>query len=267
MRAVYPRNCREHRARAGSGIGAVREARSLIYHPGMRTRHALPCAVALLAAPLLAGCGASAYTPRPSPRLAVTTDDGSMVLTKNGRKYPFGPFGGEIEEAVQGVPRAEEEARSYKSKLVTGFVLSTIGAVSAGVGAGILVDNELQPTPSTPVEIGSVTALVGGLVLSIVGGVVSGSAQPHLWNAINIYNDSLPPAYPMYPAWPQRPAYPGYPAAPGYAPPAYAPPRAAAPGYAPPSYTPPAGATPSYAPAAPTAPVPPPAATSAPPPR
>jgi hypothetical protein len=233
----------------------------------MRTRPVLYLGGTLLAAPLLAGCGAAAYTPRPSPRLAVMTDDGSMVLVKNRRKYPFGTFGGEIEEAVQGVPRAEEEARSYKSKLVTGFVLSTIGAVATGVGTGVLVNNELQSTPSTGVEIGSISALVGGVVLGIVGGVVTGSAQPHLWNAINIYNDGIP-AYPPYPAWQQRPAYPGYPAPGAYAPPAYAPPVAAPPA-APPAVAPVVpGAIPAPAPfpAAPAAPAPP-AAPPAPLPR
>jgi hypothetical protein len=211
---------------------------------------------ALLALPLLAACSVSAYTPRPSPRIQVTTEGNSIALVKSGRKYAVNVLGGELEEAVSGNPEAEAEARSFRNKLVTGFVLSTIGTVGAATGAGLLVGNQVQSNPSTTVEVGSISAVVGGLVLSIVGGVIGSSAQPHLWNAVNMYNDGLP----AYPAWPQRPAYPGYPA-PGYPAPGYP-----APADAPPAYAPPAGAPApsSYAPAVAPAPAPVPAPVPAP---
>jgi hypothetical protein len=97
----------------------------------------------------------------------------------------------------------------------------------------VLIGNELSNAPTTGLRVASLSMLIGGLVLSIVGGAISGSATPHLWNAINMYNDGVPapyPAYPgyypAYPSYPTYPAYPGYPAAspqPGVAPSSYAP--------------------------------------------
>jgi hypothetical protein len=108
---------------------------------------------------------------------------------------------------VAGNPAAEAEARSYKNKSVAAFVLSTLGAVGVGVGAGVLVYDESRVTPDNGLLVGSLTSLIGGLTLSLVGSIVAASAQPHLWNAINLYNDGIP-SY----AWPPPPqAYPGYP--------------------------------------------------------
>jgi hypothetical protein len=173
-------------------------------------------AALLLGSPLLVGCGASAYVPRPSPRIQVVTEGSSLSLVKNGQSYPFNMFGGSLEDVVEGNPRAEAEAHAYRNKTVAGFVFSTVGSVSAGVGAGILVGDELQSTPSNSLLIGSLVMTLGGLALSIVGGVIGGSAQPHLWNAINLYNDGLPVAYPV---WQGQPAYPGYRVVPGASPP------------------------------------------------
>ncbi len=177
----------------------------------MNRRLRAPLAGALLASPLLTGC-ATTYLPRASPRVQMVTENGSPALVKNGQSYSLGVFGSNLEDVVAGNPEAEAEARSYHTKSVTGFVLSTVGLVSAGLGTGFLVDNELSSNPSSSIRTGSLTAALGGLVLSIVGSAVGGSAQPHLWNAINLYNDGLPTA----PApWAGRGGYPGYPGAPG----------------------------------------------------
>jgi hypothetical protein len=183
------------------------------------------------------------------------TESGSLVLVKNGRTYSFGMFGGQLEDAVQGNPQAEAEAHAYKTKTTTGFVLNLVGSVAGGVGAGVLVANQLSDTPSTAMLAGSIALVLGGLALSITGNAITSSAQPHIWNAINIYNDGLP-AYPAYPAYPGYPSYPGYPApqpAPGFGPRAYP--------SAPQAYTP---AQPAPVPAPTAPPVAPPAA---PPPR
>jgi hypothetical protein len=178
------------------------------------TRRLRAClAGALLASPLVTGC-ASTYLPRPSPRVQMVTENGSPALVKDGHSYSFNMFGGNLEDVVEGNPRAEAEARSFRTKTVTGFVLSTVGAVSAGIGTGYFVENELAASPSTTVRTGSLTAALGGLVVSIVGSAIAGSAQPHLWNAINIYNDGLSTPYPLWP--PAPPTYPGYSGAPGY---------------------------------------------------
>jgi len=212
-------------------------------------------AAALLAFPALAGC-ATTYVPRPSPRVQVLAEGGSVVVVKNGRTHSLSMFSGGLEDVVAGNPEAEAEARSFHTKTVTGFVLSTLGAVSAGVGSGFLVENELAANPSTSVRAASLTAAIGGLVVSIVGSAIGGSAQPHLWNAINIYNDGLPTAYAP---WPVQPAYPGYP---GYGAPGYGAPGYGAPGYG--AAPLPSTAIPLAPPGGP-APAPPPSPAPAPP--
>lgn len=209
------------------------------------------CSTALLlASPLVAGCGAATYIPRPSPRIQVVSEGTSLALVKNGRSYPLNLFGSNLDDVVEGNPKAESEAHEYRSKAVTSFVLSTVGSVSAGVGAGLLIGDELQSSPSSSLLIGSLVMALGGAVLSIVGGTIGSNAQPHLWNAINIYNDGLPIAYP---AWHPQAAYPGYPPSsmpfPGIPLPATAAP-------------PPSSPAPARTPAPSGAPVPPPVPSS-----
>jgi hypothetical protein len=221
--------------------------------------------------PTLTGCGAAIYHPRPSPRIQVTSEGSSLVLLKDGHTFGTGIFGSGIEEAVKGNARAEEEAHSYQTKGTAGFVLGLLGSLTSAGGAGLIVGNEVQATPSTDLRIAGLGMAFGGLALSIVGNILSNGAQPHLWNAVNIYNDGLTPAFPAYgapgygaPGYP-APGYPGAPTAPGYAPPGYAPQQ---PGYAPPGYAPqqPGYAPPGYAPrpAGPPAAAAPPAAPAPP---
>lgn len=236
----------------------------------MRLLHGL----ALLTAPALAGCGTTAYIPRQSPRLQVVGDGASMVLVRDGRRYPVGAFGSGLEDAVRGNARAEKEAESYQAKSVAGFVLNLGGSLAAGAGVGVLVGNELRPTPQSGPRIAAISLAVGGVVLSLVGTLIGGSAPPHLWNAINMYNDDLPapygfgaPAPGSYGA-PYAPyAYPGYrpPQAPYAAPPAWTP--RAVPQVPPMAPQAPASApqAPPMAPQAPpSAPQPPPSAPQAP---
>jgi hypothetical protein len=219
-----------------------------------RSARAALASLACVLAPSLAlgGCGGSVYIPRPSPRIQVVPEGTSIGLVKDGRRYSFGPFGGDVEEAVKGNPRAEEEARTYKSQSIASFVLSTLGGVGAGVGFGVLIYNETRSPPDNGLMYGSIAAAIAGLTCSLIGSVLAASAQPHLWNAVNLYNDGLPAAPPAWPApYPAYPAYPGYPAAtPTPAPAPVLP--------APAPIAPPPAPPPTAAPAAP--PAPPPAA-------
>jgi len=214
------------------------------------------CISALLLAPL-AGCGTAAYHPRPSPRLSVVADGGSIALARNGRTYPIGMFGSGLEDAVRGNPRAEKEVSSYQSKSIGGFVLGLTGSLGTAGGVALLVGNELAVQPRTGLRVAAFALSIGGVVMGIVANVLTGSAQPHMWNAINMYNDDLPPPYGFGAQYgqpqPQYPAPPGYGAPPRYgAPPAYpGAPYAAPPTWAPPTAPMPAAPTPSASPSAP----------------
>ena len=241
----------------------------------MNQRLAVFVSLALFAPalPALTGCGASLYHPRPSPRIQVTSEGSSLVLLKDGHTYGTGIFGNGIEDAVKGNARAEQEAHAYQSKGTAGFVLGLLGSLTSAGGAGLVVRNEVQGGPASLNVVGFSMAF-GGLALSIVGNILTNNAQPHLWNAVNIYNDGLPQGYSMGPGYgaPVGPGYgpppgygpqqPGYPPQPGYAPqPGYPPQQQ---GYPPPGYTPsyplpraqPPAAQPPPAPPAPPAPLP-----------
>jgi hypothetical protein len=199
----------------------------------------------LVAAPALGGC-ATVYHPRPSSRIVLVPEGGGVVLEKNGQIYSSSAFSSGIEEAVQGNAKAEEEASSYRSLSIGGFVLGILGAGTAGAGAGILA-YEVASTNGNSVSGGAVAAsvslFVGGIVMGIIGNALQSNAHAHLYNAINIYNDGISGGelVPAQPGWAPR----GYtPVVPGYAPPP------------PPSYpAPPAGYAPPPPPAAPPSPV------------
>lgn len=227
----------------------------------MRARSSSIAAPALaLLVPALVGCGGAVYQPRPSPRLQVVSDGGGFALAKNGRIVSIGFLGGDLDEAVKGNARAEAEAKSFQAKSAAGFVLGLVGSLAGGAGAAVVVGNEVSTSRSSELRIAGISLAVGGVVLALVSSMLTVSAQKHLWNSVNIYNDELPPPWgfgaprgmapvPTYgpaapPAW-----VPPY-GQPTYAPPAYAPPAAAPPPSAPPAAPPPAppAAPPSVAP-------------------
>jgi hypothetical protein len=140
-------------------------------------------------------CGPMSYVPKPSPRIQVMSQGSSFAFVRDGRPFKLGPLGGGLDEVVRGNPRAEEEARSFETKTTSGFVFSILGAASAGAGSGLFVANELSNSPSRTMTGVSLALLGSGLVFALVGSVVMANATPHIWNAVNIYNDSLPPPY------------------------------------------------------------------------
>lgn len=157
-------------------------------------------------------------------------------------------FGGEIEEAVRGNSEAEAHARAYKSGMIGGFVASMLGAVAIGGGAGVIVVDAGRSSTSGAHDASAQTAggmlLVGGLVAYAVGLSLLLNAQPHMWDAINIYNDGLPDA--LASSAPPPPGSPPYGASGAWMP---------TPATPPPVVPPPAAAPlPSARPAVPTTP-------------
>ncbi|APR86131.1 Twin-arginine translocation protein TatA [Minicystis rosea] len=207
---------------------------------------------ALIMVPALAGCGASGYRPHTSPRLQMVSDGSGLALARDGHTYSIGMFGSGLEDAVRGNARAEKEVSTYQAKTVGGFVVGLLGSLASAGGVGLLVGNELSNNPSNGARAGAISLAVGGLVASIVASVLASSAQPHMWNAINMYNDDLPAPWGF---GPQQPPY-GQPyGAPG----GYNVPSSGymLPGYAAPRPWPAPGAVPNAgAPSVPVAPAP-----------
>ncbi|HEX3771743.1 MAG TPA: hypothetical protein VHV30_12785 [Polyangiaceae bacterium] len=142
-------------------------------------------AAAILAS-FTTGCSSS-YMPVQGPRLSVVMESGTPVYMRDGQRFSGGFLGGDIEDAVRGSPRAEDYAHDYKSGMVTGFVSTLAGALAIGVGAGLAGGEASQSSTPTP---GLVT-LGGGALLYIVGLGMLLAAQPHLYDAINAYNDDF----------------------------------------------------------------------------
>jgi hypothetical protein len=119
-------------------------------------------------------------------------ESGTVAYVRDGKKYEGGLFGGNLEEAVRGSPRAQEYAHQYKNGMIAGFSLTMIG-VAAEVGGLVLTGADAvrasQNGQSLPMT-GPFIA-VGGLLVEFVGLVIEAIAAPHLYDAINAYNDSL----------------------------------------------------------------------------
>jgi hypothetical protein len=150
-------------------------------------------ALALIGAYAASGCSTS-YTPRPSPRVAVVLHGGKPNYVRDGQLYEGGALGGDIDDAVRGNPQAEAHARAYQNGMLAGFLTTLGGALCMGTGSGMLgVDASRDANDRSPaVQTTSLALFTGGLAAIIVGGVLLNNAQPHLWDAINIYNDGVP---------------------------------------------------------------------------
>jgi hypothetical protein len=148
-------------------------------------RTALTLAIALAAT----GCSTS-YAPQNSGRIAIVMDGGAMQLYKNGKTYKPGLFGGNVDEAMAGNPRAEDEAETYQTYQTTGAVFSFAGLALEVGGIGVLAAGPPSPSGNNALFPALGLAL-GGLAAEIASLVFTVSAQPHLWDAINIYNDGV----------------------------------------------------------------------------
>jgi hypothetical protein len=148
-----------------------------------------------------AGCS-SAYIPQRGPRLSVVMENGSLAYVRDGKTYEGGVFGGDIEEAVRGQTRAEEYARQYKNGLTTGFALSVLGI--GGMIGGAVVTGAEAGRSNSDVPVTGLAFLGAGLVLDLVGSIVMLAAVPHLYDAVNAYNDGVEGAAEAPPPAPAR---------------------------------------------------------------
>ncbi len=158
---------------------------------------------AALALGSIAGCSTS-YMPRSSGRVSVVQVGGIPSYARGGKIYHGGLGGGELEEAVQGNPAAEQHARDYKAGTITGFVSALVGGVGMCAGVGLLAADSAAHESHRGRQIGGAATLGVGVVAYVVGLALVINAQPHMWDAINIYNDGVqpPPVPPSKLTWP-----------------------------------------------------------------
>lgn len=145
--------------------------------------------VALLTvAVAVSGC-ATSYTPRPGPRLSVVLQDGKPAYVRDGKTFEAGMFGDGLIDAVEGVPEAEEHARTFRNRNVSGFA-TTLAGTGLMVGGMIVGVHGLDSHRADRQQL-ALGMLLGGLIVEVIGSVLVASAPSHQLDAINIYNDAV----------------------------------------------------------------------------
>jgi len=178
-----------------------------------------------------AGCANTSYAPRPDGRIATTLEDGRPMLNKDGKSVPAGGAG--LAEMVAGNPAAEEHVGSYTTNTRFGVAEQLIGLGALIAGSIVVVPKQDAMGMSLPVsserQVAGTVLLVTGLAAFIVSGFHLASAQGHFQDAINIYNDGVPPRFAPPPPWQPAspvPLAPPAPPRPQAAPPPPTPPQA-----------------------------------------
>jgi hypothetical protein len=156
----------------------------------------------VLSLALLSTACSETYIPANSPRIAVVSDG----YYRDGRKYSRGFFGEGVEDVVRGNPRAEAEAKHGVNLMVGGFSLVVGGAVLGGSGVALAATSESRTSQAVGAGL-----LVGGIAAYVTGLVLTLSGVPHLFDAVNIYNDAVAepwqmPPTPAPPPWSPAPA-------------------------------------------------------------
>jgi len=142
--------------------------------------------VVVLAA-MAVGCS-SAYTPRAGRRVSMTMQQGQIAYVRDGQVIKHGAFGSGLRKAVKGSPQAEAAAGEYHERTVNGVICLGLSIVALIVGGGRMGYHLAKEENADTIDAG---LLLGGLVLYGVGLHQVATAQPYLYDAINIYNDSV----------------------------------------------------------------------------
>jgi hypothetical protein len=154
--------------------------------------------IAAIAFALLLEACSSSYQPARSPRIAVIQEGGAPTLVRDGQSFSVGLFGGGLEDAVQGNPTAEGHASTYKTLTIAGYSCYVAGLGSSIAGLYVLASDKAGDSGN---ETAGATLALGGVAALITSFVLITNAQPHLWDAVNSYNDGVDAslAYPMPP--------------------------------------------------------------------
>ena len=168
---------------------------------------AMTRALALATAVATAACASSIYVPRADGRITMTASGVALYRTKNGQRLESGMTS--LEQAVAGNPTAEQHARAYRRAMTVSLAFN-IGGVLATIAGSIALVPPESPGGGTGDLSNQRAALGSGLLLAGLAAIITGtsyltSAQAHEWDAINIYNDGLPPLAPA-PVPPRAPS-------------------------------------------------------------
>jgi hypothetical protein len=144
----------------------------------------------LLALIFTQGCTTS-YEPARSPRIETVVEGGQPTFVKDGVHFGGPVWGSGLADAVHGNPRAEHHARVGRNLIVGGFVVSLAG-LGAEIGGLVVLAKDNNSSTAGDSNSGVAAGLViGGVVVALTGCVMMLAGQPHIYDAINIYNDGI----------------------------------------------------------------------------
>jgi hypothetical protein len=129
----------------------------------------------------------SSYVPANSPRVATVWRSGYASYYRDGKEYPSGILLGGVEDAVQGNPRAEQEARTAHHLMIGGMVCEFVAVGALGSGLALVATH---PHDSTASDTG-LGLMFGSIAASITALILAVNAYPHAYDAVNIYNDGV----------------------------------------------------------------------------
>lgn len=144
------------------------------------TQQTLQTITATICAIALGGCS-TVYQPRATGRVSPVLQGGTVKFARDGKV-------GDLDEAVKGNPAAESEARSYRTLIIAGASVALAG-IAGLVGGTVLAPKDNNSPPSAA----SAGLLLGGFAAAVVGDILLIKAVPHLYDALNIFNDGVEP--------------------------------------------------------------------------
>jgi hypothetical protein len=143
--------------------------------------------VGLLVALAASGCSSS-YQPATSPLIATAWSNGYPSYYRDGKEYPSGMLLGGVEDAVQGNPRAQKEARAAHQLMIGGMVFGVAGLGALGASVALAASNPDRDSTANQVALG---LAIGTIAAEITAIVLFANAYPHAYDAVNIYNDGI----------------------------------------------------------------------------
>jgi len=152
--------------------------------------------VVLLALVLTQGCSSS-YQPARSPRIATVIDGGYPTFVKDGEHIGSPAFGTGLVDATSSNPRAQHHARVGRNLMIGGIASYLVG-LGTGVGGLVLLAQDDAHLSTSKSNVGTALAITG-IVGLVAGSVMMLSGQPHIYDAVNIYNDGLDAPLPRTP--------------------------------------------------------------------
>ena len=144
----------------------------------------------------------SAVPPPPPPDTRVesaVTDIGHHLLYmragfdsglfQDGHRKDFGFFYSNLDAVFGDVPAALDAARTARTLMLTGSVIYGVGMGVLIADLVIIIVHEANGTPISGNEAGLlIGTTIGGGVVGIVGGLISGAGRAKMLEAVNRYN-------------------------------------------------------------------------------